>query len=35
MPLPAGKPLFGAMVGSVIGQQDIVAPVAQAWDADA
>lgn len=35
MPLPAGKPLFGAMAGSVIGQQDIVAPIAQAWDADA
>ena len=34
MPLPAVKPLFGALAGSVIGQQDIVAPVAQAWDAE-
>jgi len=35
MPLPAGRPLFGAMAGSVIGQQDIVAPLALPWDADA
>lgn len=35
MPLPATKPLFGAMAGSVIGQQDIVSPLVEAWDADA
>jgi prevent-host-death family protein len=35
VPLPAAAALFGAMAGSVREQQDLVAPVDEAWEADA
>jgi prevent-host-death family protein len=34
VPLPAGRALFGALAGSVRGQQDLVAPIGEAWQAD-
>jgi prevent-host-death family protein len=33
--MPAQRPLFGAMRGSVISADAIVAPVDEAWDAEA
>jgi prevent-host-death family protein len=35
VPLPASAALFGALAGSVREQRDLVAPVDEAWDADA
>lgn len=35
VPLPAAGALFGALAGSVREQQDLVAPVGEAWEADA
>ena len=35
VPLPAAAALFGAMAGSVREQQDLVAPLDEAWEADA
>lgn len=35
VPMPAERALFGAMRGGVLKQQDIVAPVDGAWEADA
>lgn len=35
VPLPAAAALFGALAGSVREQRDLVAPVDEAWDADA
>ena len=33
VPVPAECPLFGALQGSVLAQQDLVAPVGEAWEA--
>lgn len=35
VPIPGQRPLFGAMRGSVLMQQDIVAPVGADWEAAA
>ena len=35
VPLPAQRPLFGAMKGSVLAQRDIVASVGDHWEAAA
>ncbi len=35
VPLPAAGALFGALAGSVREQQDPVAPLGEAWEADA
>lgn len=35
VPMPGLQPLFGAMKGTVLSQQDIVAPLDLAWEADA
>lgn len=35
VPLPAAGALFGALAGSVREQQDLIAPVDEAWEADA
>ncbi len=34
VPLPAAKPLFGALRGSVLAQHDLVAAMGETWDAD-
>lgn len=34
VPLPAAGALFGALVNSVREQQDLVAPIGEAWQAD-
>lgn len=34
VPVPAERPLFGALQGSVLAQQDLIAPVSEAWEAD-
>jgi prevent-host-death family protein len=34
VPLPAERPLFGALRGSVLAQHDLVAPGDEAWEAD-
>jgi prevent-host-death family protein len=33
VPVPAERPLFGALQGSVLAQQDLIAPVGEAWEA--
>jgi prevent-host-death family protein len=33
VPVPAERPLFGALQGSVLAQQDLIAPVDEAWEA--
>ena len=35
VPMPARGELFGALRGSVLAQQDLVAPVGEGWKADA
>lgn len=35
VPLPAERGLFGALAGSVLAQQDIVAPIAESWEVEA
>jgi len=35
VPLPAAGALFGALAGSVREQQDLLAPIDEAWEADA
>jgi antitoxin (DNA-binding transcriptional repressor) of toxin-antitoxin stability system len=34
VPLPPDKPLFGAMKGSVVRQDDLIPPLGTAWEAD-
>lgn len=34
VPIPSGKPLFGAMKGSVLKAEDLIAPLGVEWDAD-
>jgi prevent-host-death family protein len=34
VPLPSGKPLFGAMHGSVLKAEDLVTPLDEPWNAD-
>ena len=34
LPMPASASLFGALKGQVLSQQDLIAPIPEAWDAD-